>query len=116
MLVRSNTGSPAKISGSSGNSGPENDFSATVVSTTGTWKPLAALPISATLLRRAEMSMVWVANAICDWWSIRIRAWSFGDSRDLPGTAVAVVIGGAPGVVRRKTWQPAAHWPACCVR
>lgn len=66
MLVRSSTGSPGKISGNSGNNGPEKDFSATVVRITGTSKPLAPLAIKATLLRSAEMSMVCVANAICD--------------------------------------------------
>lgn len=65
--VRSNTVWPGKIAGSSGNIGPENDFSATVVSSTGTLKPFAPLLINDTLLRSAEMSMVWVANAICDW-------------------------------------------------
>ena len=66
MVVRSSTSAFGNASGISGNSGPEKDFSATVVSKVETPNPAAPLATSATLLRSMATSIECVAKAICD--------------------------------------------------
>src|SRR5271169_3623729 len=92
MLVRSKNfvfGNAALISS---NIGPENVFSATVVGMVDTLKIIAELATKAALLRKSTESIDLVAKAICDWKSIRMRVWSAGVTRVLPGIGLAVGI------------------------
>ena len=52
--------------------GPEKVFAATVVRIVETPKTRAAFATRPALLRSAIASIDFVANAICDWWSIRM--------------------------------------------
>src|SRR5215475_14437551 len=90
MLVRSKNLALGKAVLISSNIGPEKVFSATVVGIVETLKMRAALATSAALLRSMTGSIDLVANAICDWKSIMISVWSAGESRVLPGVALAV--------------------------
>ncbi|MCY1310673.1 hypothetical protein D9M70_608910 [compost metagenome] len=74
------------------NIGPEKVFSATVVRMVETPKPAAAWATKAALLRSSTASIDLVANDICDWKSIMIRVWSLGETRSLPGVAVADMV------------------------
>jgi hypothetical protein len=74
--------------------GPEKVFSATVAGMVETLKILAALARRVALLRSTTPSIDSVANAICDWKSIKMSVWSVGDSSVRPGVAIAVGIFG----------------------
>ncbi len=87
--VRSITSAPGKASSTSSKNGPENDFSATLVTIVETPNSLAALATRAALLRSSTMLVDCVANAICDWKSIRTSVWSDGLSSSLPGVGWA---------------------------
>ena len=88
--VRSMAAWPGKAALISSNMGPEKLFSATVVRMVGTLKPAAAWATRPALLRSTTGSMDLVAKAIWDWWSMRMRAWSLGVSKDWAGLAWAV--------------------------
>src|ERR1700736_3820328 len=90
MLVRSRNFVLGKAALISSNMGPEKVFSATVVGMVETLKILAELATRAALLRSVTGSIDLVANAICDWKSIRMSVWSFGESNIFPGAALAV--------------------------
>ncbi len=89
MEVRSNSFWPGNASVISENIGPEKLFSATVVRMEETPKPAAAWLIRAALVRRLTASIDLVANDICDWKSIRISVWSWGEISFDPGTGLA---------------------------
>src|SRR5713226_2845135 len=76
----------------SSNMGPEKVFSATVVGMVATLKIRAALARRAALFRSTTGSIDLVANAICDWKSIRMSVWSVGESNVFPGFGWAVGI------------------------
>src|SRR5271169_4907644 len=90
IVVRSKNFALGKAALISSNMGPEKVFSATVVGIVGTLKILAVLETRAALLRSMTGSIDLVANAICDWKSMRINAWSVGISNAFPGAGFAI--------------------------
>src|ERR1700733_2554018 len=90
IVVRSKNFALGKTALISSNMGPEKVFSATVVGIVATPKILAALATRAALFLSMIGSIDFVANAICDWKSIKISVWSAGESRVFPGIGFAV--------------------------